>query len=148
MTNRIIRRLRNGNLTTEDLKAMDSTEKFVEFHDAHYHTYVGYKIYQITGGKSLYQIKNEHIDRQHEIEREWHNTYPQIGDRVVFRSVDKAGTICDGYGYVKNVHVHDFRTGYALYTVKLEDIGNDEKDIYQLYSNRPGQEDKEWIKRV
>lgn len=144
MTHRLVRRLRNGNLTTDDLKAMDSTVKFVEFHDAHYHTYVGYNIDKITGGKSLYQIKKEHIDHQHEIERKWFNTYPQIGDRVIFRSVDAQDVVYDGYGIVEKVHAHDYRTGYALYTVKLEE-GN---DTYQLYCNRPGQEDKEWIKRA
>lgn len=144
MTNPIFRKVYDSNLTAEDLKMLNSTEKFVEFHDAHYHTYVSYNINKITGGKSLYQIKKDHIDQQHKIEREWYQAYPQIGERVVFRSVDAQDNIHDGFGIVEKVHAHDFRTGYALYTVKLEE-GD---DTYQLYCNRPGQEDKEWIRRA
>lgn len=117
-------------------------------HNAHVLAFSGYMLTKMLGGKTIYEHKQDHIKQQRALEAAWAKEYPQKGERVIFRSVDKAGAICDGYGYVQHVHVHDFRTGYALYTVKLEDVWNDEKDTYQLYANRPGQEDKEWIKRV
>lgn len=136
--------MKYNNLTENDLKALYCTKRFFQFHDAHYHTYIGYKMNQITSGKSLSEIKKEQIEHQYNIKREWYRDYPQIGDHVIFRSVDGLDNIYDGYGVVEKVHAHDYRTGYALYTVKLEE-GN---DTYQLYCNRPGHEDKEWIKRV
>lgn len=118
----------------------------MEKHDAHIHAFTVHMMNKMLGGKSIYEHKKEHIDRQNQLERDWAEKYPQKGERVVFRSVDASGNIYDGYGLVEHVHVHEFRTGYALYTVKLE-VGG-EPDVYQLYSNRPGQEEKEWIKRA
>lgn len=121
----------------------------MEKHDEHIMAFTCHMMNKMLGGKTLYEHKRDHIERQHKLELEWANTYPQKGERVVFRSINASGDIFDGCGYVEHVHVHEFRTGFALYTVKLEDCTDDEKDTYQLYSNHPNSEKQgEWIKRV
>lgn len=120
----------------------------MEKHDAHVHALGSHILDTLLGGKTIHEYKQERIKKQRELELAWGKEYPQKDDRVIFRSVDKAGNIYDGYGYVQKVRVHDFSTGYALYTVKLENIWEDEQDTYQLYSNHPLHTEKEWIRRV
>lgn len=120
----------------------------MEKHDAHVNALSDYLMYKMLGGKTIHEYKQDQVKKQLDLKHAWANEYPQKNDRVIFRSVDKAGNIYDGCGYVHKVHIHNYRTGYALYTVKLEDIWDDEKDTYQLYSNHPEHADKEWIRRA
>ena len=111
MTHRIVRRLRNGNLTTDDIKALDSTVEKVELFDAHVLAFSSNLMDKILGGKTIHQHKMEHIEYEKQRREHFHEMYPKVGERVVFRSINfTTNVVYSGYGVVVAVNIKDSRS--------------------------------------
>lgn len=111
-------------------------------HDAHVMKYYANIVAKKFAGKTISQIKQSSIDYEKKVTAEFYAECPNMGDHVVFRSINHDGEVFDGSGIVVNMHVKDWRKKWALYTVKIDNG----EDMYQMYANHPNA-NGEWIEK-
>jgi|AGFT01.1.fsa_nt_gi hypothetical protein len=106
----------------------------MELFDAHVHARnndIAYKLYLKFQTKSMTEYKRESAAREAKATAAFESTYPQVGDRVYFRSESVVNdSVFTGYGEVIKVTVRDIRRFDVLYKIKADHGMN-----YECYVN-------------
>lgn len=92
---------------------------------------IAQKLYARFNNKSMTEYKRESAAREAKAKAEFARTYPQVGDRVYFRSESIINdSVFTGYGEVIKITVRDIRRFDVLYKIKADHGMN-----YECYVN-------------